>query len=227
MRHKKIILCALGIMLFFCPAVQAENSVIEFRLVGGISNPSVLDPNTYLRGYSRYLHDYARVQGLAFAGELETLGLGIDFQGEIILRLSGRIGLGLGVGYSRVQKKGQMVTMSSSFNTVQVTMNNQGSIIPLLINGYYFLPFSSRVRLSLAAGIGYYLADWTYTRGLVQVVGGARGADTDHYEVRSRKLGYQAGIGLEWDIFRRLSLVLEGFGRYARLEDFSGDWSYT
>lgn len=226
MRSNKIMLGALVILLFFYPTAQAKNSSIEFKLVGGISLPSILDPNSFIKGYNRYLNDYGRAEGLELTGGLEKLGLGLDFQGEVILRLSERIGLGLGLGYSRVQKTGDNVTMSSSDRNLGVTLDNKGSIIPLMLNGYYFFPFSSRARLSLGAGIGYYLADWTYNRTIVERIG-AGYAESVHYELSSQKIGFQASLGMEWDMSRRFSLVIEGFGRFARLGDFSGDWTYT
>jgi hypothetical protein len=225
MQIKNIVSVCFGILFIVPLSVMADNMKLEFRLSGGIAFPSILDPDSMRRSYDRYLSDFAREEGRSRTGSLEEIGPGYEFQGEILIRLGEKFALGAGLGYVHVQSRGNSVELASPASVINILLEDKGAVIPIMINGYYFFPLSSRVRVSLMAGIGYYLAGWNRHRSISER-NGFEYSEDGTIDLTSQKIGYQTGIGLEWDISRRFSLLIEGFGRYARISGFNSDWSY-
>ena len=83
----------------------------------------------------------------------------------------------------------------------------------------YFLPVSSKSRISLIAGADYYFSSFSSS--------GYRENDTPYW-INSDStgsggdVGFHGGIGLEYSISNNIAIVIGGFGRYAKISGFEG-----
>ncbi len=101
------------------------------------------------------------------------------------------------------------------------TINIQPYVVPLTLDYYLFLPDHDG-RFFITAGVGYYFADvnvndnYSYYNGggpTDQIVGNLTGGT----------IGFQLGIGREFEIGRHLGLRIFGRGRYAKITNISGN----
>ena len=94
-----------------------------------------------------------------------------------------------------------------------------------IIGVYYCLSRSSKLRFFVSGGIGYYFVktsevytnEWDGNWSL------------ENQSAKGEGFGFQGGMGLELDIFKNIAIVVEGYGRYAKIKDFEGDrdWSMS
>jgi len=203
------------------PALQpTPGRGIEFslKLHGGISYMVVGDMNDALQGITDYYRDLPNVD---IEGELKPVHFGFDLGGEIIINFTPRIGVGLGAGYSQVSKKSTM-DVNWEGSAYKDTANPKATVIPLTFGLYVGLPMGNIMNLMLNAGIGYYLGtiQWNYSWD-------SEFHDyEENWEAKSNALGFHGGLGLEFNFSRNLALVIEGFGRYAKLKSLKGDYSW-
>ena len=146
----------LSLLLLFPRLIKAERFGI--KLTGGINYLEVGDPNLSLKGFADFMNDLAIFWGVTGEGEIEQIHSGLDLEGDVIFYLSPRLGISLGSGYiyGNKAKDANKVILSSLTYAYGMKM----SAIPVRLGVYYSLPISSRIRIFLNGGVGYYFAKW-------------------------------------------------------------------
>jgi opacity protein-like surface antigen len=193
---------------------------IEFSLKihGGLTHMLISDLNDALRGTSNYYRDLSNVD---MEEELEPVHWGFDFGGELIIHFTPRIGIALGGGYIQADKKTTMdVTWEGS--PYKDTANPRVTAIPLTFGLYVGLPLAKIMNFTVNAGIGYYLGTvkWHYSWD-------SEYHDyEENWEAKSNAVGFQGSLGFEFNFLRNLAVVIEGFGRYAKLKSLKGDYNW-
>jgi hypothetical protein len=105
-----------------------------------------------------------------------------------------------------------------------MTIKPQVTAIPIRAGLYFALPMGSLVNLTLNAGAEYYLAKVKYSLRIETTSNWSQ----DDVDVDSKgKIGFCGGLGLEIKVHPNLSIILEGRGRYARLDEFEGKETST
>lgn len=196
---------------------------IGVKFSGGMSYLLIGDPNSYLVGREDSLLDWARVLNYTHEGEFKKLHWGSDFEGDVIVYLTPQLGVSIGSGYI-YGKKGKDAgkitgTRVPSSITDTSTVEMKASAIPIRLGAYYYLPVSSKNRFFLNGGVGYYFAKLSIAYRTVW-----NGSEyTKEQEASGKGIGFQGGIGFEYDISKNIAFMIEGQGRCAKIGGFEGN----
>ena len=205
-----------GILLLFLLAFlpgTADASVLTIRLFGGGTYLQGGDLNGGIKGWADFYKAYYLYYGSPQqSGSFNPVHLGFNAGGDIIFNLSSRFGIGLGTEYLLATKSSTLTFQSPDTN---LTMRFVGkpSAAQAKVGLFYFLPLGRNLTLNLHAGVGYYWAK-----------GRLESHSSYDYIIDSdaKGIGYHGGLGLEWKLSSKLSLLIEGAGRYAVLSGFDG-----
>ncbi len=200
----------LSLLLLFPRLIKAERFGI--KLTGGINYLEVGDPNASLKGFADFMKELAIFWGVTGEGEIEQIHSGLDLEGDIIFYLSPRLGISLGSGYiyGNKVKDANKVILSGFTYAYGMKM----SAIPVRLGVHYSLPMSSRIRIFLNGGVGYYFAKWSESIDWM--------ASTTDQEAKASGIGFHGGVGLELKLASPIAFILEGQGRHVKIGGFEG-----
>ena len=195
-----------------------KEAKLDLKITGGITHISGGDWNTSMEGRSEWMRYLREQAGSIYNSELDFLDGGKEFDGQIVFYLSPNVALGVGAGYIDVQG------FSRSTTTTEGVTGNSGtdyecSAIPVTFGFYYFIPVSPKIKFSVGAGAGYYFARFSADH---------RREDGDGFWVTNERegtsgdFGFHGGIGFEYSLSQSISIVVEGVGRYAKIDGFEG-----
>ncbi|NIM90112.1 MAG: outer membrane beta-barrel protein [Candidatus Aminicenantes bacterium] len=200
------------------PMLQPARPGIDFSLKfhSGMNYMGLGDINDALQGITDYYKDLPNVD---IEEDLIPVHWGIDLGGELIINFTPRVGIGLGGGYIQVNKE-TVIDLIWEGTPYKDTAHPKATLIPLTLGVYLSFPLGNTMNFTLNAGAGYYFGtiQWNY------------GWDSEHHDyeenwkAKSHTMGFQGGLGLEFNISRSLALLVEGFGRYAKLKSLQGDY---
>ncbi|MBN1271544.1 MAG: SH3 domain-containing protein [Candidatus Aminicenantes bacterium] len=202
----------------------AKRIGLEVKLTGGLNYLGVGDWNESMASETEQLGNSAIFYGGTSEGEFEGLHWGLDFGGDVIINLTPRFGITVGSGYIYGSKgpDAHKITIIQPTCVNTITFNTKVSAVPVKLGVYYCFPVSSNMRLALNGGVGYYFANFSSDY---------RNERDDGWwymfteKASSNSIGFQGGVGFEFDVFKNIALVIEGFGRYAKISGFEGNWS--
>ncbi|MBM3294455.1 MAG: hypothetical protein FJY82_08005 [Candidatus Aminicenantes bacterium] len=190
------------------------------KVSGGAGYAGLGDLARGLEGQRLYLQDeYGQMEG-----SLEPPTLGMLVRGELIYALNSRLAVGLGLGYLRHAKAGEV---SYGFGDIGIRerFDPRLTVVPVELNLRLSLPLSRRAVLGFFAGPGFYLALLDYEYRMDIKLGAFSGSDIYTFKSRRGAAGVQGGVGIELALGPRTAVVIEAVGRYARPADFQGDWT--
>jgi opacity protein-like surface antigen len=209
-KRSSILIICISLILILPGLSQAERFGI--KLTGGINYLEVGDPNASLKGFSDLMKDLAIFWGVTGEGEIEQIHSGLDLEGDVIFYLSPRFGISLGSGYIHGNKVKDANKVILSGLTYAYGMKM--SAIPVRLGIYYSLPMSSRIRIFLNGGVGYYFAKWSESIDWM--------ASTTDQETKASGIGFHGGVGLEFKLVSPIAFILEGQGRHVKIGGFEG-----
>ena len=181
-----------------------------FSLEGGGAYVSPADLNNGAQGLANYFSEYLGIQGKK---EIVPLHLSYVIGGEVSLALFSRFELGIGVGYFFGEKESQVeYEKGQTKNTFLSRPKIQATPLRVVLS-YSLFPF-----LYLKSGIEYYFAQCSYFYRFVS----ANSWQEWHGEASAQGLGALGGVGFEWPLSSRLSLLAEASARYAKIKKFEG-----
>ncbi len=202
----------------------------ELNLSGGISHLSGTDTEANSKGRDYLSKISTEAAGGTFSSERDSLDWGWEIAGEIVFNLNSRVALSGGVGYITGKYSSTRMSSLGGVTTRTSGVDQKLKAVPVTVEICYFLPVSINSRLSLVAGAGYYFASFSSS--------GYRENDTPYWintdtTGSGGDIGFQGGIGFEYSVSKNIAVVIEGFGRYAKISGFEGtrdqydsnDWS--
>ena len=221
-RLTKRFLAGIFIFLVFLLPVRGRTADWKWslKLSGGWAYLAGGDLNQGLQG----LNDFSKDEYLNVSGYYKKLHEGFDFQGELILNLTPRLGIALGSGYFQASKKSS-VNYDFWIISAKDTIHPKVSVIPITLGVYYNLPLFRLFSLNLNAGLGYYWGELKWEDQYVFEAQGFSDRGTERWNASKGTIGFQGGLGIDFHLTSHLALALEGFGRYAELKGLSGDWT--
>jgi opacity protein-like surface antigen len=164
--------------------------------------------------------DQRRVSFSIFGGyaHSESRGGMVDLKTEVQLDLSANIRVGLGVGYL---SDFHGMHMDGSFGSMHGGMmggSNAGfmggfsehthnfRIIPLTLSLYYVLPINSKLDVFMQGGGGYYIGNYK-----------------DQSDQSQDAFGPHLGMGFDFKVADRITIIAEGNYRFVNLKGFSSE----
>jgi len=232
MKKKAAIGPVLALIVLF-GAAEARSQVpgekFSLRISAGYGFSGFGDLNLAEKGQNARLGDLASSMGFNKTGELALPHQGLDFNGEIVLRIAKPLEIGIGLGRLFRANSNSMVAIEESSSGVRsfVRWTTRASAIPLHLNAYYRVPISPRLSSFVKAGLGYYSANLELTSEKESELLGIRTWSRLKSKGRDYALGYQAGLVIEYAISGAFSLIAEGSWRFVNLKNWSVTYDYT
>jgi len=217
--NKKFGLGILLVLFFAFLPKTAEAGRLSFRVYGGGSYLLGGDLNDGLQGWADFWKaNYPYIGHPYKAGTYNPVHLGINIGGDVIFKISPRFGVGLGTEFLMAKRTTNMTFQPD----IDWDYFGKPSAIPIKVSGYYYLPAGNRLKVVLHAGLGYYLAK-------ARLESHVKPPNDIDYVIDSSAsgIGFHGGVGLEWELSTRLSLFVEGAGRYASFSGFEGTTTVT
>jgi opacity protein-like surface antigen len=168
---------------------------------------------------------YKRRVGFSIVGgyaHSESSGGMADLNLELLFSLSSNVRIGLGVGY--ISGSDDM-HMQGNFGSMQGNMmggmiGGMGSeimggfsghghslkVVPFTLSLYYVLPINPKLDIFMLGGTGYYL-----------------GSYKDQTSQNESAFGPHVGVGIDFEIADRITVVAEGLYRFANLKGFTSE----
>jgi hypothetical protein len=218
--NRKLGLGVLLVLFFAFFPRTVEAGPISFRLYSGVNYLQGGDLNDGLQGWANYWIAAYNVYGHPYqTGSFKAVHLGVNFGGDVVLHITPRIGIALGTEY--------LMAKRTSTLTFQPDMTwdyfGRPSAVPAKLSLYYFTPpAGTRFMVVFHAGLGYY---WAKAR----LESHTKSASPIDYIIDSSAsgIGFHGGFGIEWSLSAKLSLFIEGTGRYASISGFEGTTTVT
>jgi opacity protein-like surface antigen len=198
---------------------------ISLRLQGGWTYASVGDVNPGTQA----LFDYYKTLWPASDGEYRAVHNGYEFGGDIIFELTPRLGVGIGGGYLQISPRASWMALYDPELVspwADVTAEPRLSAIPIRAGVHLTVPLSTRFNFHAEVGASYYLKA-RYRDELWHTVT-TFDITTSYWDISTRAeqkrapIGFQGGIGLEYEVLHKLFVYLDARGRYARFRGLKG-----
>ena len=217
--QKKAAKALLGLVLVLICHLPALPGVIWLKASVGQAAVRGGDYNLGVDGSNDlYRSLYSNVNGV-----FSKLDRGLDLDMEIGYSLSSRLSLGLSLGYLQFREAD---AVEYDWRGGGIDHHNRISVeplfqaIPVMANIHYSLPIW-KIRLNLMAGGGAYICRFRYDEDFESTQFDWKYSYA--FKASQTVPAVHAGIGLEVPLSRRLSVVLDVTGRYARADEIKGD----
>jgi hypothetical protein len=160
-------------------------------------------------------------------GGTKSINWGMNWEADAVYDLNPRLGIGIGIGFIQVSKDKDQSRIISRWPG-EIRTDDRGNTfraIPIKLGVFYNLLHGSKINLFLNGGVGYYLATWKESEDYNSQSDGTSWLGQYETTMHSGGFGFHGGLSLEYRLFRNVALVVEGFGRYARFSEFSGEYT--
>ncbi len=200
--------------------VVFKGAGIHIRLGGGFTLLSGGDFATGIKGMYDGLSQSTVSAGYTIRkSDYIPFRSGFEFGGDIVYYFAGRLGIGAGGSWARVNRINEEIyRLGSDTHEFGMTTVPEMNILSFRLGVFYALPVNRLLTVCLNAGPAYYSADYKYSANVLAAAYRYIFTQTG----KGRAWGFQGGIGLEIRMNMRLSFILEAQGRYARISGFEG-----
>lgn len=202
------------------PAKRAFSLVIR----GGAESFAVGDMNTTLSSTDAYYWWLRLAAPDDIAGEIaEVSGRFKDWEAEF--QWAPWKGLSIGVALSGPVRLSDKSSLSYLYDDTTTYFVKSGirAAAPVKFSLYYSLPIFSNVKLVINGGVSLYHARMTQTyEWLHRYLDDTQNVGSYHFDVTGNKAGYHCGLGLEYKLNDRFSLMAESQWRFAKIKSLKG-----
>jgi opacity protein-like surface antigen len=212
--------CGLALIPLLLAALPRTAGAITvgFKFFGGYNTMSGGDVNEGLKGLVDLYKTELALLGAISHGDYKAFHGGLEAGGDLIFYFTPVVGIGFGASYLQVQSSSE-IDFSHPLGSLTWKFKPQVTAIPIRAGLYFAVPMGTFINLSINAGAEYYLAR---IKTMSRMEGSSSWNQEDMSADSKGKIGFCGGIGLEIKIHPNLSLLLEGRGRYARVDGFEG-----
>lgn len=219
-RSKAVLfILALAVLVSAVPAA-AQGGRFSIRLYGAPALLAGGDVNDGMQGLSDYWGRIAEVAGYSVSGAFGPARFGLEFGGDVVFRITPRLGIGLGAGYINVSRESAL-EFSHEADTLPETVRAAYGSVPIRLGLFYTIPVSAKMNVVLSVGPELHLAHASTFWGLTE------GSDVIRQEntVTGTGLGFQAAAAFEFKLSPSVGLLLEIAGRFAKFGGLTGTFS--
>jgi opacity protein-like surface antigen len=207
MKRTIIAFCLLLLLAILVQAADKAKDSRSFTLAikGGWGHANIGDLNAYYKTHcADEVFNIPENEGNRIP-QLGSSFADLEIEGEFFLDRHFSLGLALGFPIRKSDKAVWYVNFNGSLQPV-VLKPKVITYIPIKLNIYYHLPLSSKVQLLIGGGPGIYPTE------------------IRTFDVSSHfPLGLQVVSGLEINLTQKLSLIVDGEWRLAKITNFKGD----
>jgi opacity protein-like surface antigen len=244
---KKLIISGAILLLLSLPIYS--NIKFSFKLSGGAASLFGGDLNGTIKENHKRFADYNNI-GISASLDHDELKWMPEFNGELIFHFTPKFAIGIGVGYLSKTTKGESLIdyYYSYWNYYEEAMSLDASAnhsymlraVPITLNLYYFAQLSKSISVFFSGGIGYYLGEAeyeeSYDASLVESWWDmfyfesrdeltANGTISE--KVSATAVGFQGGIGFQFNFSRNFGVLTEITGRFVNFKNWEGDYSHN
>ena len=199
---------------------------------------NVGDINTHFESFDNYIKDYILFYE---GGKIKQInGYGLDLEGELRLAISSKFAISVGVGYMSGKSESDFQTVGNfGFGDVWITwtptlyefaIESKVQAIPVTLRISYTFPLSNKINFFLTGGLGCYFSKAHIFKYIQRTPLTGIWPDIDSIwnecDVKGNSIGFQGGIGFEYNVVKPIALVLEVQGRQARIRELKGKITY-
>lgn len=218
------------VCIFFTTSLgNAQNWLKKFslRVSGGYGSTTGGDFGRLVNGLNSHLADITTLYGGTVTDELENVGWGSEFEGEVIFKPFPNIGIGFSVGSMRRTAKSKAEMKIGSPARISFSWEPSYTAIPFKLSGYYYLQIAPKMHAYLAAGIGYYLAKLDFTNRVENQLYNVLQWEQDETQAKDNGLGFHGGLGFEYTITKNIAFYGQGSWRYTYLNDWEANNTHS
>ncbi|MBN2266115.1 MAG: outer membrane beta-barrel protein, partial [Candidatus Aminicenantes bacterium] len=212
---------------FAVPAAQTglaepeRASRFSVRLYGGLSRVAAGDVNDGSDGYFELLEVYDALGFGTAEGGYSPLHWGANFGADFVFQLTPCLGVGLGAGYMRAAEDSEMI-LTNETESIALDAKPVLTAVPIRLGLFLNVPVAPKIKFTADAGATYYAGfkfvasqriTFDGTDWMEMSVTGKRSGLADN-------LGFQGGLGLEFEVSPTMGFFVEAVGRYAKLKNF-------
>jgi opacity protein-like surface antigen len=234
MPNRKLGIAAAVMALSLLPGLALADIKVSLKLQGGWAYLQTGDVNPGTQAFFDWGKIYfAPPSGGLIEGGYTAIHRGYEFGGDLIFELNSNIGIGIGAGYLQMSRNPPHFMMSiiddpqgGGGATKYFTAGTKLNAIPIRVGLFLSLPASRKIDFTAHAGISYYLkaeyhADW-YAAVMGQIPENPSQRLSTTAEKRTAPIGFQGGVGIEYNLIHSVAFFIEAQGRYARFRGFEG-----
>ena len=219
----RIILLLSTILIVSIPAYNFDFSI---KLAGGFS---LFHPEAINRSFQDWVtwqekNASATKNWNYLNGEASQFTNLFSFEGELLVNLHKNIAVSLGTGYlyGEVGPEKNYAFVQRPLGVYQYDFPSKVSATPIIITGYYILPFYRSFSLFIKAGAGLIWAKYFDKNGLKKIEEETlRYPQSQSASAKSPIVALGAGITLKTE--SGLDFFLESTWRLAKMTDFQGE----
>jgi len=214
------------LILLMVLAVPASGLELHFKISGGYAS---LKPD----GINRSIEDWAKWRKIeaeenknwVYLGEnIGKMHSGINLEGEILLFLSSRFGVGLGAGYiySDLNEEETEVTVQRPGGTLSQVLPVTVSVYPITLSAYYLIPLKKKLSLFFRGGYGLAWAKYVNREGKKFITV----KNYNYFEIQKASATGSVilgGFGLVYETDAGVRFFIEGLTRLVKIQGFSGE----
>lgn len=162
------------------------------------------------------------------ADERESGRGGLEVGGDLIYAITQRFGIGIGMAGISAWKESHLVFEYPYWGHGMLQIRPHVKVSTLRAGLFYSLPFAGFLAVSVRGGPAFYSTEYTYVLGCES--GFLRdGLIYTSYsqEASAKQLGFEGGLGLEFNPNPFVAIFVEVQGRYAKIRNLEGEETAT
>lgn len=185
------------------------------------------DLNTILDSHDAFFGDLAGRLGMSKNGRFEKMNGAVDGHVALMIDLSDKFGIGIGVEYVQSQKESQVTLSMDPLYQGEAKRDDKFQAWPIELSAYYKQPISKKGELIIETGVVYCYGTLSYSLSLKEEISTTSMTSQTQGTIDDRGIGFHAAVGFFFNVARGIDLFVESAGRYARLNHWSGEESYS
>jgi|GEM_PF-2394188 hypothetical protein len=211
-------------VIFYPLSLYSSEGVLKkvgIKFSGGIVNLNGGDINTLSNFWNKYFSGYEKYGKVE--GNIKELHYGGEGEFEISYSLKRNFDIGFSGGVLRAQNS-SLVKAYHGLGTEDYTIGEfkpSISVIPVKFSANYQIPIFSKSSLYLKGGIGYYFAKMDFRRKTEHFMGRYPSGGQRNDRAKDREIGFHGGIGLAYNIKKKIDFVIEVEGRTVKFDNLS------
>jgi hypothetical protein len=229
-KKKNMNIRIVGIAVIFCflmaASGQAEGTDFSLKISCGMGFPKFGEVNGALDGWRELREREAAANSywVFEGGTVKHLSRSLDFEGEILLKLSSRWALSVGAGttYSSISEKQTTLAVTKSTVPYVYARPTKATATPLIFSAYHFLPVGNRFEIYGRAGAGWLWAKYT-DRDATKKTAETKYTYPSYQSASGRDFLVHAGLGILYKHEQGLGFFGEVSFRRAMVDSMSGE----